>query len=485
MNNREKNVERGRISIDLVEIIRSLCKNWLIILAATVIFTGIGFVMNRGEIAPVYKSSTSVLFQGTPSLINVAPSTLSSKNLAAVSKKLDIPELTAKELRKHVTAVPSDTSKTLIFTATYSDPETAKLIVETFRDVSMERLDELFEEEILDYIDEHENESILKLGRLVDLRIVEVIDEANLPSAPVEVKTNTIVWVMALAGFLLSVLLIIVRYLVSEMAFPVKNPDDVTRYLSKEVITVVPEQKSLKEGFAQVKTEGDRVLLNLKELDRRTQEAMKFLKVDMLGKKNKCKVFGFASAAAGEGNTMVSLQTARMLAEAGNKVLYIESDTHAPYLTGEVGLNEFLTAKAAAADVIHATDTEGLNVILAGNVDNVTADRFDRPVFREFIGECREVYDFVIFDIPPARSYIAGYVLAKLCDEIVFVIRSRSVSSQLARRVIQKFEKMGCTIKGVVLNYADMKFDGYYGKYYWGYEEKEKNVLISKIWKKG
>ena len=481
MNNRNYEVEHERIAIDLVEMIKNLWKNAWIIVLVTVVFAAIGFAMNGGDVEPEYESSTRVLFQGDGDLTSLAETAKSDENLEKVIERAGIKGLKLADLKDYVSVTKDGSVSVVTVTVTYHNAKQAKLLADTVRDVFVEDTQALLEQEVYDYSEVTGEEIFTTVGKQMHLRLLEVLNDANLPKESVTSGAGKQEILLGLVGFMFAVVVLVLRYLVKATAFPINRPDDVNRYLDEDVLAVIPEQKEIGEDPAEVAFEGDRVLLNLKHLDPGAEEAFRFLRTNLKSDKKGSNVFSFVGTSEEEGNTTVSLYTAKALAEAGNKVLYIESDIHTPFLKGEKGICEFLRGEAEASAIIHATDYEGLNVILSGSTEGTSEEMFAKETFNEFIRECREVYDYVILDTPPMRSFIDGAVLGSISDGVVIVIRSEKVSCRLVRRAQEQLERMGCRSFGVVLNRADIKGDSYYGKYYYSYEEKKSKIQLPHI----
>ena len=87
-------------------------------------------------------------------------------------------------------------------------------------------------------------------------------------------------------------------------------------------------------------------------------------------------------------------------------------------------------------------------------------------LFRTFMKEIRNYYDYIIVDTPPIGSVIDAAVIARYCDGGIFVVEPGVVSYKMAQKCIRQMEKSGCRLLGAVMNKVDTKRDKYYSSYY-------------------
>lgn len=92
---------------------------------------------------------------------------------------------------------------------------------------------------------------------------------------------------------------------------------------------------------------------------------------------------------------------------------------------------------------------------------------------RELLQEAREIYDYVLIDLPPVLPVADALVLGAMVDGVVLVIDSGEVKVDLARDVKKQLQQAGANILGVVLNKVRSEHHGYGYGYYYYYGSKE------------
>lgn len=224
-------------------------------------------------------------------------------------------------------------------------------------------------------------------------------------------------------------------------------------------------------------------LWGLEEEDFFYREAIKKLRanIQFSGKRN--KIIMITSVFSGEGKSEVSLHLAKEMANAGKKVLYIDADIRKSVfveryeIEGEhPGLSDHLSGQIENDDlIVFPTNTEGLDVILAGHYAPNPAEMLGDEQFETLLQKQSGKYDYIFVDTPPLGQVIDAAIVGQYCQGAVLVLMSGNDSRQEALRVKEQIEKSGCRILGVVLNRVSRgNRSGYYGSKYGKYGKYEK-----------
>jgi capsular exopolysaccharide synthesis family protein len=180
------------------------------------------------------------------------------------------------------------------------------------------------------------------------------------------------------------------------------------------------------------------------------------------------------SPIAREGKTLTTVSLGVVMAQAGTRVLLIDSDLRRPRLKsalgldGELGLTSVLLGAATLEQAIVPTRIPNLYALPSGPVPPNPAELVDGPRFREVLDECSDKFERVILDSPPAVLVTDPAILAGSCDGVVLVVRSGRTAHHHARRARRNLGDVGARILGVVLNDCDLRTRGY-GGYGYGY----------------
>lgn len=202
-------------------------------------------------------------------------------------------------------------------------------------------------------------------------------------------------------------------------------------------------------------------------------EAIKTLRTNIQLSGKSIKTILVTSCFPNEGKSDVALCLVQELSSIGKKVLLIDGDIRKSDFVIRlgieqevIGLSQFLSGQAEIKDLICSTNYPNLHIIFGGPVAPNPSGLLSEDLFRTFMKEIRNYYDYIVVDTPPVGSVIDAAVIARYCDGGIFVIEPGVVSYKLAQKCIRQIEKSGCRVIGAVMNKVDTKRDKYYSSYY-------------------
>jgi succinoglycan biosynthesis transport protein ExoP len=241
----------------------------------------------------------------------------------------------------------------------------------------------------------------------------------------------------------------------------VKTIDDVERTLQSPVLGVIPQNVGylLDEGAESPHAEAYRVL--------RTN--LLFSRKD-----DKLNTIAVVSAGAGEGKSTTVCNLATVFAQAGQRVLMVDSDLRRPTLhrlmqvANTLGLTNYLLKQNTLEEVIQTSKLPTLDFMASGKLPSSSLGVLSSAQMRDLITELKRRYDYVFFDSPPIMGVSDASILASEVDITLQVIQYRRYPQPMNIRAKQLIEKVGGNLIGIVLNNINMAQDeGYY--YYSGY----------------
>jgi len=152
------------------------------------------------------------------------------------------------------------------------------------------------------------------------------------------------------------------------------------------------------------------------------------------------------SANAGTGKSAFTMMLGKSLAQAGKKVLMIDSDFHKMSLTKQFelsdksGLMESLSGKSTNKRYFFPTETPGLSIMPAGKRadDGAVFEQTANGAFKAFIGQLRKQYNIILLDSPPIlpvadAAILSGQVDGTIIVERELVSRRTNIIDALAR----------------------------------------------------
>lgn len=304
-----------------------------------------------------------------------------------------------------------------------------------------------------------------ELASRVKVNNLHVLDYARLPKVPVSprlVRSGVMATLFALSlGILLA-------FVIDALDRTLKSQEDVESKLALPFLGVVPHVPSPAAG---------RLDLHVAENPQSpAAECCRLIRTNLLfaGLSRPLKKLLVTSPVAREGKTMTSISLAAVFAQAGNKVLLIDSDLRRPRLKSalglnvEVGLTSVLLGSVKLEDAIVPTAMPNLFVLLSGPVPPNPAELVDGPRFRELLDECADKFERVIIDSPPAVPVTDPAILATYCDGVVMVVRAGRTAQEQGKRARRNLVDVGARVLGVILNDCDFGKRGY-GSYGYGY----------------
>ena len=238
----------------------------------------------------------------------------------------------------------------------------------------------------------------------------------------------------------------------------VKTIDEVERAFQAPVLGVIPQNVGylLDEGPESQHAEAYRVL--------RTN-------ILFSRKDDKLNSIVVVSAGTGEGKSTTALNLATVFAQAGQRVVIVDSDLRRPTLhkmlrvSNNLGLTNYLLKQNTLEEVIQTTGVPMLDFMASGKLPSSSMSILNSPQMKDMIAELKQRYDFMFFDSPPILGVSDAAVLASEVDMVIQVIQYRRYPQPMNIRAKQMIEKVGGNLVGIVLNNINMSQDESYYYY--------------------
>jgi capsular exopolysaccharide synthesis family protein len=301
------------------------------------------------------------------------------------------------------------------------------------------------------------------------------VDLATRPYAPVKPKKALIV---ALAGVLSVMAGVMLAFLRAALDNTIRVAEDLEQKLGQSVLGVLPLE-SQKKGVVISS-------LYLQKGHASFSEAIRSLRTSFVlaGLDKPHQITVVTSSVPGEGKTTVSSNLALAMGQM-ERVLLIDADMRRPSLAGEYGfargtdgLAELVAGTAKLEECVHHLDQFGIDLITAGAVPPNPLDLLSSKRFDALLTVLRDKYDRIVIDSAPTQAVSDSMVLSTKADALIYVIKSDSTPAKIAENGLQRLNKVGAPIIGMVLNQFDAaaaaKYGGYggYGYYGYGYASK-------------
>ena len=213
--------------------------------------------------------------------------------------------------------------------------------------------------------------------------------------------------------------------------------------------------------------------------------------IQFMNSQKSLKTLLITSTMPEEGKTWISANLAATFAQAGKKVLLIDSDMRKGRLhkifqvNGLPGLSNFLsgideTGRVGDNDIlkyVKTTEVGNLYLIPAGSVPPNPSELLTSELTIAMLEKLKEIFDIIILDGTPSLLVTDALVLSRIVDSTVIVASYKSTKKDNLKKVQKSIENVGGKIAGVVFNKIPINIQKYKSVYYYSSSHsKEKNL---------
>jgi succinoglycan biosynthesis transport protein ExoP len=293
---------------------------------------------------------------------------------------------------------------------------------------------------------------------------VWVVEEAKLPGRPGKPNIRR--------NLLLGILLgcfggIALAFFIEYIDNTIKNPEEAEKITGLAALGVV-EKVRLK------KIPGELALLSMEDPLCSYSESIKALRTSILlsSASQPPRIMAVTSMLPEEGKTTIAVNIAITLAQAGHKVLLVDSDMRKPRihklfgLDNDMGLSHYL-AGTTGSDIVKNSTVENLKIITAGSIPPNPSELLSSKRMPTMLEAAVKKFNFVVFDTAPVTPVTDTTVLSKMVDGLVIVARAEKTTYDIIRKGVKSLLDIDANILGMVINGFDLKKNRYYyGKEY-------------------
>jgi tyrosine-protein kinase Etk/Wzc len=183
-------------------------------------------------------------------------------------------------------------------------------------------------------------------------------------------------------------------------------------------------------------------------------------------------VVAIGGPAPGVGKSFVCVNLAILLASPRRKVLLVDADLRRGRLHREFGLgrtpglSEVVLSGVPIDAAIHATGTEGLDLLPAGELQEDPTPILESPKLQELLAEANKRYDVVVVDTPAILAVTDPALVARHAGLNLLVLRAGEHPVEEIALSVKRLSQNGAQVGGAILN--DVR-PGRHGRYRYGY----------------
>ena len=331
-------------------------------------------------------------------------------------------------------------------------PNTQQQIVRLTRDVESEQA--IYNQLVV----KQQELSVLNSGITADVRIIDSAESQPNAVAP---KKSLIVVLATILGFIVGCAYVIAREFFNNK---IKGTEDIDA-LGINVYATIPYSAYEKKLIA----EGNKRPLALENPVDTAVEAIRSLRTSVyfsvMNQGNNLVMV--TSASPGVGKSFVTSNMAVVLANAGKKVLLIDTDLrkgriHKAFsLNNKTGLSEYLSQKDMTSPTIHENVIENLDVICRGKNVSHSSELLMGERFKQLLDKVKSQYDIVVIDTAPILAITDSAIIGKYVGTSLLIAFYGVNTVKDIELSIKRFKQNDIEITGVILNGIDARSDDY------------------------
>jgi len=307
-----------------------------------------------------------------------------------------------------------------------------------------------------------------RISKASELGRVRIIDTPYPPLSSSSLGIQNFILLGLILGLGLSIIIIGIKEYFDNT---IKSIDEIERR-GLSILSIIPKFESKKDMRYISLLDNPKSIASESYRNLRTS-----LSVSDFDSSDEGKIVLISSPGPKEGKSTTSTNLALTYALAGKKVLFIDLDLRKPVIHNIFGLEKFGVSNYFADrsnninKYVQRTDNANLDVLCSGPVPPNPSELLSSKKMRELLHNFSEEYDYVIIDSPPFIAVSDSYILAKIVDQIVLVVRSHGTQKAVLSRVVSTLTDQNSIIDGIAFNGAGSG-TGYYGGYYYNYYQE-------------
>ncbi|MEX9909135.1 polysaccharide biosynthesis tyrosine autokinase [Providencia rettgeri] len=331
-------------------------------------------------------------------------------------------------------------------------PNTQQQIVRLTRDVESEQA--IYNQ----LVAKQQELSVLNSGITADVRIIDSAESQPNAVAP---KKSLILVLATILGFIVGCAYVIAREFFNNK---IKGTEDIDA-LGVNVYATIPFSNYEKKLIAA----GNKRPLALENPADTAVEAIRSLRTSVyfsvMNQGNNLVMS--SSASPGVGKSFVTSNMAVVLANAGKKVLLIDTDLrkgriHKAFgLSNKTGLSEYLAQQDITQPTIHHGVIENLDVICRGKNVTHSSELLMGERFKHLLDTVKGQYDIVVIDTAPILAITDSAIIGKYVGTSLLIAYYGVNTVKDIELSLKRFKQNDIEITGVILNGIDAKSDDY------------------------
>jgi polysaccharide biosynthesis transport protein len=312
----------------------------------------------------------------------------------------------------------------------------------------------------------------IDLTGLMRTNNIRMLDRAIAPDVPVGPRLKINLAVALVFGLLGGLLF---AFAVEVLDNTVRTPEAAEELVGAPLLGVLPLLTEARQHLMEEAPERD--LTVHRDPKSLAAEACRSIRTNLMfiAAQREIQLMVVTSPGPRDGKTTAAISLAITMAQAGARVLLIDTDLRKPRvhqsfgIKADRGISTAITGNVAFKDVIVHSEIPNLDVVPCGPIPPNPAELLHTDRFRDILAECRHGYDKVILDAPPTAPVTDPAVIGSLTDGVLLVLRAGHTTRDAASYARRHLTDAGARILGLVINQTDRKGRAYGYGYGYGY----------------
>lgn len=308
---------------------------------------------------------------------------------------------------------------------------------------------------------------------------IYIVDEAIIDYVPYNVNHMRDIIVFFAIAIILSIIYVVLIY---KFDTTIKSEETVEKEIGLKTLISIPLVKENKKNQTG--------LINFENKKTMLSEAYKTLRtnVQFTNVNNKgSKIMLITSSFSSEGKSYVAANLAISFAQAGKKVILIDTDMRVSGLSkifnipNNLGFSNYLSGLDTNGmetterinSFINETAIKNLNIITSGNIPPNPTELLESKKLYELVKDLSVFYDMIIFDGAPILPSSDSLILTRIATSTILVALHNKTRKDELEKTKRDIQNVGGRVIGVVLNKVKIKDYNFISPK----NNKEKNIV--------
>jgi len=286
---------------------------------------------------------------------------------------------------------------------------------------------------------------------------IVILERSSVPKDPISPRKRLIYFGSILVALLLSMGLILLRYLFFN---DITNIADIIKYTDAPILGIIPKYKKDIPVSQLIVDQKPKSLV---------AEALRSIRTNLQFISNEPgpKVIALTSTISGEGKTFVAINLAGVIAFSDKKVIVMDFDLRKPKIhlgfgvENKKGVSTILMGLNDIDSCIQHSTIERLDFITAGPVPPNPAELMLNQRMPDLVDYLKTKYDYILIDNPPIGIVTDGMKSLLLSDYPIYIFKANHSKRVFVQNVDRLIAESGLKKLAIVLNSVEPQYSGY------------------------